>query len=895
MLTPQGLPNPVLSATPVNCINGQTDSILVTFFYPLTAGITYAYTKEGFDGNTFLSECGVEVPEFDSLAFNVVDPGIFNTEPVNVSCAFDSFTVSFDYEIICSTLSGNGSEFVLVDANGTTYPVSGTSGCNPTPGDYANIITFQFPQSVIPASPAYLIVQNGTDLNTFTNRCNTFILPGDTLAVLNVTNNLVIDLGNPQSACDSGPFPTLDAGLPGATYTWTLNGNTIPGATSQTISADQNGTYAVTVTFSATCNATDNVNINIINTPVVALGSDINICAIDPIPVLDAGNAGATYQWFNAGSAISGATSQTYQPTAAGTYSVSVTNAGLCTATDEIIINISPSLPVSLPTDQTICSNDQLPVLDAGFPGSTYSWSLNGSSIGGNTQTISTTTPGIYSVVVTSASGCTGTDDYNLAIVQSPSVSLGNDIGLCSTDPFPVLDAGNPGAVYQWFESGNAISGATSQTYQPTTGGSYSVSVTNGGICSGTDDITVTVYANLTVSLPTDQTICSNDPSPVLDAGNPGATYAWSLNGNPVGSTQIINASAAGTYSVLVTSATGCTGTDSYVLNVVQAVNISLGNDIQICPSQPFPVLDAGISGSTFTYQWFESGNPISGATNQTYQTSTAGNYSVTVTNSGLCSGADAILVQVLPSVQVTLSNDQIICSYDPLPQLDAGNSGSSYSWTLDGSPIGGNTQTLNTTVSGTYAVTVTSPEGCTGTDNYNLTVVPLLNFDLGSEILVCFDTEDDPIINAPANNLNSYSWTLNTDPGLALPNSSSITATAYGIYSVIITDPDGCTGTDAITVTEACEINIPNIFTPGNDDGKNDVFFIENIESNPDTRVIILNRWGKEVFSTDNYDNANNNWDGGDLPDGTYFYVVVTKAGKEYKGAVKLLRADKN
>lgn len=95
--------------------------------------------------------------------------------------------------------------------------------------------------------------------------------------------------------------------------------------------------------------------------------------------------------------------------------------------------------------------------------------------------------------------------------------------------------------------------------------------------------------------------------------------------------------------------------------------------------------------------------------------------------------------------------------------------------------------------------------------------------------------------------------------------------------------------------VTELCGLVIPNIFTPGNGDNLNDYFQIGNIESNPNTKVVIVNRWGNEVYSTDNYNNTTNRWDGADLPDGTYFYVVVTQLGEEFKGTVKLLRAEKN
>ena len=342
ILTPQGLPNPVLSATPVNCINGQTDSILVTFFYPLTAGLTYAYTKKGFDGNTFLSECGVEVPEFDSLAFNVVDPGIFNTEPVTVNCAFDYFTVSFDYDIICNTLAGNGSEFILVDANGVSYPVTSTSGCNQGSGNANNIITFNFGQLVSPATPVYLLVQNGTDANTFTNRCNTYILPGDTLAVLNIVNNISIELGTPQQSCYDGPFPQIDAGLAGATYSWSLNGTVIPGATSQTITANQTGNYTCVATFSAACSATDNVDITIFPAPVVELGDEIKFCiGSGAQPIIDAGNAGTgtSYAWYESGNILAGETNQTLQVAAYGTYSVVITDANTCTATDTVDVS----------------------------------------------------------------------------------------------------------------------------------------------------------------------------------------------------------------------------------------------------------------------------------------------------------------------------------------------------------------------------------------------------------------------------------------------------------------------------------------------------------------------------------------------------------------------------
>jgi gliding motility-associated-like protein len=93
---------------------------------------------------------------------------------------------------------------------------------------------------------------------------------------------------------------------------------------------------------------------------------------------------------------------------------------------------------------------------------------------------------------------------------------------------------------------------------------------------------------------------------------------------------------------------------------------------------------------------------------------------------------------------------------------------------------------------------------------------------------------------------------------------------------------------TDTITPTPAFEF--PNIFTP-NSDGNNDFFKIDNLPQN--TRVVILNRWGNVVFSSDNYQN---NWDGNsqngqELTDGVYTYRFTTKAGKTGHGFVQLIR----
>jgi gliding motility-associated-like protein len=82
-------------------------------------------------------------------------------------------------------------------------------------------------------------------------------------------------------------------------------------------------------------------------------------------------------------------------------------------------------------------------------------------------------------------------------------------------------------------------------------------------------------------------------------------------------------------------------------------------------------------------------------------------------------------------------------------------------------------------------------------------------------------------------------------------------------------------------------EIFIPNIFTP-NGDGYNDTFFIEKLHLFPFNEINVWNRNGKKVFGAKNY---KGNWDGHDLPSGTYYYQLILSRLRTYKGWIQINR----
>lgn len=141
-----------------------------------------------------------------------------------------------------------------------------------------------------------------------------------------VDENPVVELGNDTLLCSGHSF-VLNAGNPGSTYQWSDN------SSAQTLTVTGAGTFWVNVTDAAGCQASDIINVTGGQTPLLSLGNDTTICNGTTL-VLDAGTDADTYLWSNS------STGQTLNVTAAGNYSVTITNADGCTNTDHVQVTV---------------------------------------------------------------------------------------------------------------------------------------------------------------------------------------------------------------------------------------------------------------------------------------------------------------------------------------------------------------------------------------------------------------------------------------------------------------------------------------------------------------------------------------------------------------------------
>lgn len=282
--------------------------------------------------------------------------------------------------------------------------------------------------------------------------------------------------------------------------------------------------------------------------------SATSICPGDTVTFTNGSTGDSVRSWYVDNVFISNANSFDHVFPNVGSSAVKlvVTGSGGCqdSTIENITVNALPN--VDLGPDVAYCTGSSA-TLDAG-PG----WASQLWSTGATTQTISVSIPGPYSVQVVDANGCSNGDTINVTETPVPVVDLGGNVVTC---PGTVtLDAGNPGASYQW------NTGDTLQSIFVTQSGGYAVTVTAAGGCSAYDSVFVLFQLAPNVDLGSDTILCAGS-SITLDATVAGATaYLWSDGStNP---TLTISPNNPSAYHVTVTGSNGCVGYDTIMIDL---------------------------------------------------------------------------------------------------------------------------------------------------------------------------------------------------------------------------------------------------------------------------------------------------------------------------------------
>ncbi|MCG9910078.1 MAG: PKD domain-containing protein [Flavobacteriales bacterium] len=469
--------------------------------------------------------------------------------------------------------------------------------------------------------------------------------------------------------------------------------------------------------------------------------------------------------------------------------------------------------PVIQASQETICAGGSITFTTQPVAQS-YQWTFPGGSVPGssaqNPPAVTFNTPGTYEIQLVTTSCCgTHITKKTVNVINSVTVNLGSDIGICFTDPLPILNAANPGATYSWTKNGAPFGGNT-QTLQTNGEGTYGVTVSYGGSCVGSDQIQVLVASTLPINLGADTAICISSPFPVLNAGFANASlYQWSFNGNPIGmNSPLLQTSAPGVYALSVTSNTGCLGTDTLLLSISDP-QVNLGPNLLACSNESFPILNAGSQG--INYQWTVNGNPT-GTNSQFLQTTVAGTYQVSVTNQFGCTAVDdmGLVVEIAPTANFTypptVQVGQLVSPVNTSNPLNTLN----YFWNFGDNSAGTPGQNASHTynAAGLYSIFLLADNGiCKDTSIQQINVLwDCPTIGLSAQ----FDATDTVYMSLSgvaqftnqSTNAVSYLWNFGDGSGFTTAANPYYVYTAPGVYTVTLTAVNyNCTTTVQGTV----------------------------------------------------------------------------------------------
>ena len=516
---------------------------------------------------------------------------------------------------------------------------------------------------------------------------------------------------NPNPLVVSPPSPAVCSGgsivltMSGAqNYSWFpqtgLSNPNGPDSTSVTATLTDSITYTVTGFSAEGCSASISFLVTVNPNPVAVIVPDgpTEFCAGGSVNLM--ATPAGTYLWSTAD------TIQTINVALSGTFTVTVTDSNGCTGVSApVIVTENPNpVPVITPGGPTtFCAGNSVDL--SATPTGTYLWSSSDT-----TQTINVTTSGTFTVTVIDANGCTGASaPVSVTVNPLPVAAITPDgpIAFCLGGSVTLTASG--GVSYLWSDNSAA------QSISVTSGGTYTVTVTDSNNCSGTASETVTVYP-----LPI-ATITPNGPTEFCDGGSViltasgGVSYLWSDNS----SSADLNISSPGTYTVTVTDANNCSATaeQTVTVNPLPPAVISPSGPVLICSNNP--ALLSANSGPGYTYQWYRNNVILTGETNSQLSADSTGFYSVVVTDANNCSSSSSAVEVILgqgPDVSIVSSpgigclQNTIFIGYGPQAiTLTAVSTGAvSYLWST-----GETTQSIDVTASGTYSVTAYDINGC--------------------------------------------------------------------------------------------------------------------------------------------------------------------------------------
>ncbi len=620
-------------------------------------------------------------------------------------------------------------------------------------------------------------------------------------------------------------------------------------STSQNLSLLTANTYTVTLTDNAGCSITSSA---IVSQPSLLSVSEVHLNILcnggNNASITTTTTGGTTpnsYLW-NDGNTNANRTNLT-----AGNYSVTVTDANLCTASVSATITQPAVLSVSETHTNVSCNggnNGSITVTPSG--GTTaYSYSWNDGNVNQNRTNLGA---GNYSVTVTDANFCSVSASISLTQPALLSISETHSNVLCnggSTGSITTTTSGGTTPYSYLWSGGNTNANRTNLT-----SGNYSVTVTDANFCTASVSAAITQPAVLSVSETHVNILCNGGNNGSIttttSGGTTGYSYLWNDGNTNANRTNLL----AGTYSLTVSDANLCTASVSTSLTQPSLLSVSETHTNIQCNGSNTGSITLSVTGGVIPYSFtWNDGN-----TNQNRVGLSAGNYSVTVADNNSCPASTSVIITQPIALGISETHADIACGGATPGSIAVSTYGGIFPYTYlwnDGVTSGNRT---GLTTAGVYSVTVTDSNSCTSTLSITINAGSGLNITETHANVSC-NGGSDATINTSVNG-GTLPYSFNWNDGNTNQNRTNL---GTGNYSVIVSDNNSCSASISVSITQPAVLNVSQVQSNVLCNGAN-------------TGSITLTVNGGTTPYSYNWNDGNTNQDRTNLFSGNYLVTVI-------------------
>ncbi len=576
------------------------------------------------------------------------------------------------------------------------------------------------------------------------------------------------------------------------------------------------GDYLVAVTNALGCTTVDTATVispqpftaNISSSPVSCAGQCDGAATID----LVGGSGQFSYTWTPAPGGGQGGPHAT--GLCAGPYDVLVQDLSGCAATFSVLILGPDPLTVDAVITPIACANECNGLITLDVQGGTgpytYAWSP-APPAGQGTSEAKFLCDGSYSVTVTDAHGCDTTLTFNLAgplpLAVAPTATLSH-CAACDGSATANSTGGTGNIAVEWTRGGVAV--GTGETLTGLCAGIYTVTVTDENGCSTSAAVAVPDANGEDIQAVNSQTLCGNSCDGAVAVNyactDAPCTVQWTtMAGDLLGDQDQLTGLCPGSYIVLVTNAGGCTAMDTAHVVPSQVITpnatatpVTCHN---LCDGTATVAPGGGVAPYTFTW------TPAPGAGQGTAQATglCPGQYTVLIADQSGCDTLVQVDITAPAPILLDIQVQEVSCAGGNNGSIVVTPSGGAGFYSYDWNPVPPNGQGSNSALNipaGQWSVTVTDLNGCDTTVAIDVSEPAPLTASISS-------TESDCAICNGTASVSvgggippySYSWAL---AGAPMGNDADLTGLCTGIYTVLVTDINGCSINLTVPVQDA-------------------------------------------------------------------------------------------